>query len=113
MGRVRRSYYALINKMVLYRKARWCFTLAIVLVYAQTVQRMSFDVATYLIGFYLLQLLVGYFTPRGITEEINEQHAEGSLYSMSDGLEEEEAELVEQENLAEEGGDKPLLRSLG
>lgn len=64
---MRRSYYALINKMVLYRKARWACTLAIVLVYAQTVQRMSFDIATYLIGFYLLQLLVGYFTPKGIT----------------------------------------------
>jgi hypothetical protein len=33
------------------------------------VQAASFDIATYLIGFYLLQLLISYFTPRGVSDD--------------------------------------------
>ena len=55
--------------MVLYRKSRWAFTLGIVLLYLQNINSMTFDIVTYLIGFYLLQLVLGYFTPKGINED--------------------------------------------
>jgi len=32
---------------------------------------LAYNVITYLIGFYLLQLVIGYFTPKGL-EEIDE-----------------------------------------
>ncbi len=32
---------------------------------------MSYDVITYLIFFYILQLIISYFTPKGLVEEDN------------------------------------------
>jgi hypothetical protein len=50
------------------------------------VQSSSYDIATYLIGFYLLQLLIGYFTPKGVIEgDVDEQEAE-SLYHFQDEI---------------------------
>jgi hypothetical protein len=68
IGRARRAYYYLINRLALHRKLRWSATLALLVTYIQTAQA-SYDIATYLIGFYLLQLLLGYFTPRGIDDD--------------------------------------------
>ena len=69
IGRVRRCYYSLVNKLIPYHKSRWTATCILVGTYIETVQSVSLDIVTYLIGFYLLQLLIGYFTPKGVTEE--------------------------------------------
>ena len=69
IGRVRRCYYSLVNKLMRYRKLRWAITCVLVVTYIETVQSVSLDIVTYLIGFYLLQLLIGYFTPKGVRDE--------------------------------------------
>lgn len=81
ISKLRRIYYALINKMVLHKNIRWTFTSILIFSYIYSVQTVSFDIATYLIGFYLLQLLIGYFTPRGVVDDIDEEEGEG-LYRM-------------------------------
>lgn len=68
IGRLRRFYYSLINKLALFRKLRWGATVVLVVSYIHTVQFASLDIVTYLIGFYLLQLLISYFTPKGVKE---------------------------------------------
>ena len=52
-----------------YRKTRWAFSLVLVAWYFYRTMGMSYDVVTYLIGFYLLQMMVSYFTPKGLEEE--------------------------------------------
>lgn len=85
IGRVRRWYYSLINRLAPHRKVRWAITCILVIAYIQTVQ-LSVDIATYLIGFYLLQLLIGYFTPKGVRNEDTGDEAEGEgLYEYSFG----------------------------
>jgi hypothetical protein len=86
IGKLRRVYYTFVNRLVLYRKSRWAATLVFVCFYIQTAAQVSFDIATYLIGFYLLQLLVSYLTPRGVSDESNEQEETEGLYSMGDNL---------------------------
>jgi hypothetical protein len=68
IGRLRRCYYSLVNKLMPFRKLRWGATCVLVATYIQTVQAVSLDIVTYLIGFYLLQLLIGYFTPKGVRD---------------------------------------------
>jgi Rer1 family len=86
ISKFRRTYYALINRLALYKYMRWTFTFVLVLLYIETVQSSSYDIATYLIGFYLLQLLIGYFTPKGvIDDDVDAQEAE-SLYHFEDEL---------------------------
>lgn len=69
IGRVRRLYYSLINRLVLYRKLRWGATCVLVVSYMESAMGASLDIVTYLIGFYLLQLLISYFTPKGVEEQ--------------------------------------------
>lgn len=71
IGKIRRIYYMLVNKLGYYKKIRWTITLLLIATYIQTVQAVSYDIVTYLIGFYLLQLLIAYFTPRGVTDDID------------------------------------------
>lgn len=66
--KVRRLYGSLIGRLAFYRKLRWASTLALLAIYIQTVQATS-HIATYLIAFYLLHLLIAYFTPRNVQEE--------------------------------------------
>jgi Rer1 family len=73
ISKLRRIYYTFVNRMLLYRKTRWTATLICVFFYFQTAAQVSFDVVTYLIGFYLLQLLVSYLTPRGVTGDIEDR----------------------------------------
>lgn len=72
IGKARRLYYAMVNRMIMHRKTRWTTTLLVVMAYIQTVQAVSYDIATYLIGFYLLQLLISYFTPKGVTDDFDD-----------------------------------------
>jgi hypothetical protein len=86
IGKTRRLYYSLINRLALYRKLRWTATLALVAAYIQTAQA-SYDIATYLIGFYLLQLLIGYFTPRGLEDSLEQPHDDQTdLYSFGEQI---------------------------
>jgi len=102
--------------MVLHKKIRWTFTSILIFSYIYSVQTVSFDIATYLIGFYLLQLLIGYFTPRGVIDDIDEEEGEG-LYHMQESMD----SVFTAPSIYEEGynalnfehsADKPLLRSL-
>ena len=70
--RARMFYYSLVGRLVLYPRTRWLCTLLLVIAYIQNTKKVSYDVATYLIGFYLLQLILNYFTPQGIEEEEDE-----------------------------------------
>ena len=89
IGKVRRLYYSFINTLVLYFKIRWSITIAIVLAYFQTIQAFSYDIVTYIIGFYLLQLLISYLTPRGIAVNFNEEsNNTEELYSFLEQNEE-------------------------
>ena len=45
----------------------------LVLLYIERVMGMSYDVITYLIFFYILQLIISYFTPKGLVEEEPEE----------------------------------------
>jgi hypothetical protein len=86
VGRLRRFYYSLINKLMPFRGVRWGTTCVLVVTYVETVQAVSLDIVTYLIGFYLLQLLIGYFTPKGVREEEDQTDLgaeEEGLYSDS------------------------------
>jgi hypothetical protein len=65
---IRRRYYYFVGQTHHYQKSRWLFTLALVTTYFYRVAGLSYDVITYLIGFYLLQLLVSYLTPKGLEE---------------------------------------------
>ena len=69
ISRTRRYYYNLVAKVIIYQKSRWLFTLCLVALYAERSYGMSYSIVTYLIGFYLLQLLVGYLTPKGLEIE--------------------------------------------
>lgn len=64
----RRRYYFFIDSTIGYRKLRWASTLLLVILYFYRSIGLSYDLITYLIGFYLLQMLVSYFTPRGLDE---------------------------------------------
>lgn len=63
---VRRRYYYFVGKTQRYGKVRWLCTALLVTTYLYRVSGLSYDVITYLIGFYLLQLLVSYLTPKGL-----------------------------------------------
>lgn len=65
----RRRYYHIIDGMLPFRKTRWSFTICLVLLYIERSYGMPYYIITYLIGFYLLQLLVNYLTPKGLEEE--------------------------------------------
>ena len=66
ISRVRKCYYGMVGKTIMYRKFRWIFTFCLAALYAERSYGMSYAIITYIIGFYLLQLALKYFTPRGI-----------------------------------------------
>ncbi len=66
--KLRRKYYFLIDSVVRYKKPRWFFTVSLMIIYFYRCIVMSYDVISYLLGFYILQLLVSYFTPKGLVE---------------------------------------------
>lgn len=65
----RKYYYSLIGKTIVYKKTRWLITAMIFLIYMERVRGLSYDVITYLIFFYILQLIISYFTPKNLVDE--------------------------------------------
>ena len=65
---LRRKYYYLVDCTIPYKRTRWSLTLAIISYYFYRCIGASYDIITYLIGFYILQLIVSYFTPKGLVE---------------------------------------------
>ncbi len=63
---IRRRYYFIVSLTIRHRKIRWMFTALLACLYLYSAIGLSYDVITYLIGFYLLQLLVSYLTPKGL-----------------------------------------------
>ena len=70
---LRKYYYSLINKTMLYKKTRWIITTMLVALYLEKVWGSSYDVISYLIFFYILQLIISYFTPKGLVEDEPEE----------------------------------------
>jgi hypothetical protein len=70
---IRRRYYFLVDKTLHFKKTRWFLTATLVVLYFYRVDGLSYDVITYLIGFYLLQLFSSYLTPIGVPENENEE----------------------------------------
>ena len=66
---IRKRYYHFVGLTIHRRRLRWSFTLLLAALYLYRAVGLSYDVITYLIGFYLLQLLVSYLTPKGIDEQ--------------------------------------------
>ena len=95
--RARMFYYSLVGRLVLYPRARWLCTLLLVTAYIYNTQRASYDVATYLIGFYLLQLILSYYTPQGIEDEPEDYRSDydylGTQESINDESEDKAVEL--------------------
>ena len=63
--------------MIIHTKFRWLFTFCLLLLYLERSYGMSYYIVTYLIGFYLVQLVLEYFTPKGL-DESDEQDLDGS-----------------------------------
>ena len=68
--KMRRVHYSLINTIVPFKSARWGLTGCTVLAYIATTRDVCADLNTYLVGFYLLMLLLNYFLPRGLAHDI-------------------------------------------
>lgn len=62
----RRRYYNFVSLTIHHRKLRWILTFILASIYLYRALGLSYDVITYLIGFYFLQLLVSYLTPKGL-----------------------------------------------
>lgn len=71
---IRRRCYYIMDKTLHYRKTRWFLTGTLVIIYFYRADGLSYDVITYLIGFYLLQLLSSYLTPMGLLENETEDY---------------------------------------
>jgi hypothetical protein len=65
-----------VDKTLHYKKIRWFFTTTLIPIYFYRVDGLSYDVITYLIGFYLLQLFSSYLTPIGIPENESDEFSE-------------------------------------
>ena len=64
----RRKYYFFVDSTMQFKRTRWALTLLLVVEYFYRTFGQSYDIITYLIGFYLLQMMVSYFTPQGVDE---------------------------------------------
>ena len=60
----------MINRMMPYREARWMLTLVITTIFISLTQHFFTNLVTYLLGFYLLMLVVNYFIPKGLSNEL-------------------------------------------
>lgn len=70
-----RKYYTITSNIAPFKKIRWGFTSIFTCFYLYRVSGLCYDVITYLIGFYLIHLLVGYITPKGL-EDIEDENEE-------------------------------------
>jgi hypothetical protein len=77
---VSKLYYNMIDSLGPYTTCRWLFTFLLCLFYFERSYGMSYYIVTYLIGFYVLQLIVNYVTPKGL--EDNDDEEEGTVHLM-------------------------------
>lgn len=68
--KIRRLHYSCINTIVPFKKMRWMLTASIVMTYIAATSDFCQDLNTYLVGFYLLMLLLSYFLPKGVSHDI-------------------------------------------
>lgn len=104
-NRFHRFYSNLLGNLVPYQYSRWGLTASLVLLYLERSYGMSYYIVTYLICFYVLQLVIGYCTPRGLEEGIE---MDGTIECNSD--------VVQFRSLdSNEEGDEvsPLIPNLG
>jgi hypothetical protein len=71
-----RHHRNLVDRLQPYPKARWIITTALCFFYFERSYGMNYYIVTYLIGFYVLQLLVKYLTPKGLQDEEEEVEEE-------------------------------------
>jgi hypothetical protein len=82
-----------------YTTYRWLFTFLLCLFYLERSYGMSYYIVTYLIGFYVLQLIVNYVTPKGLEDNDEEEEGSSMFYIgfvpyLSDSQEEESRPIV-------------------
>ena len=68
--KLRRLHYACINSVVPFKNMRWALTTSIVITYIATTSDVCADLNTYLVGFYLLMLVLNYFLPKGVSHDL-------------------------------------------
>lgn len=66
---IRIRYYHFLSQIALYCKLRWCFTVWLLIGYIWNFKSMSFDIVTYLLACYFLEMLAALLTPKGCEEE--------------------------------------------
>ena len=69
--KVRRLHYACVDSIVPFKATRWLLTASILLTYTATSNDVLADLNTYLVGFYLLMLLLSYFLPKGLSHDLD------------------------------------------
>lgn len=69
--KVRRLHYACVNTIVHFKTTRWLLTASILLTYTATSKDVLADLNTYLVGFYLLMLLLSYCLPKGVAQGLD------------------------------------------
>jgi len=67
--KLRRLHYTCINTIVPFKTMRWTLTGLIVITYIATTS--GADLNTYLVGFYLLMLILNYFLPKGVSHDLD------------------------------------------
>lgn len=69
--KLRRLHYACVNAVVPFKSMRWLLTTSIVATFMVMTNNVLADLNTYLVGFYLLMLLLSYYLPKGVSHEID------------------------------------------
>ena len=109
--KIRRLHYSFINALTPFNRLRWTLTLSIILTYAAITKNICSDLNTYLVGFYLMMLILNYFLPQGVANHLDDSYEEDeeNLFSFNDALESSMATVDKIIDL-EHASDKPLLR---
>lgn len=72
LQKTRRVHYSIINSLAPFRQCRWTTTGVITLLFACLTQHFFTNLVTYLVGLYLVLLVLKYFIPKGIADDFEE-----------------------------------------
>lgn len=67
-NRLHRCSTNTVGRLVPYKYSRWALTASLILLYLERSYGMSYYIVTYLIAFYVLQVAIGFWTPKGLEE---------------------------------------------
>ena len=67
--KLRRVHYSIINSLAPFRQCRWAATAVITMLFACLTQHFFTNLVTYLVGLYLILLVLKYFIPKGIPDD--------------------------------------------